>query len=79
MIVLAPDTVLGEDFAMNRQERRTLTIEEVAEALGVGRTTAYMAARRGELPVLRIGKRLLVSKDALDAYLAAPKTAEVAP
>jgi excisionase family DNA binding protein len=41
--------------------RATCTIEEVAELLEVGRGTAYQAARVGQLPVMRLGRRLLVS------------------
>jgi excisionase family DNA binding protein len=52
-------------------ERLTYTIEETAGLLGVGRGTCYEAARRNELPVpvIRIGRRLLVSKAGLDAVL----------
>lgn len=41
-------------------ERPTLTIEETAVCLGIGRTAAYEAARRGDIPTLRLGRRLLV-------------------
>jgi excisionase family DNA binding protein len=47
----------------------TLTVEEAARALGIGRSLAYELARRGELPTLRLGRRLLVSKAALDRML----------
>ena len=50
-------------------ERLTYTIEESAELLGLGRGTAYRAARAGELPVVRIGRRLLVPRHALLALL----------
>ena len=50
--------------------RETLTIEEAAQRLGIGRRLAYDAARRGELPVIRIGRRILVPVMALDAMLA---------
>jgi excisionase family DNA binding protein len=40
--------------------RDTLTVDEAAVILGVGRSSAYAAAGSGELPVIRIGKRLLV-------------------
>jgi excisionase family DNA binding protein len=49
--------------------KRTLTIEEAAELLGIGRNTTYEAARKGEIPVIRIGRRLLVPKAALDRML----------
>jgi excisionase family DNA binding protein len=41
-------------------ERRTVTVQEVASILGVGRNKAYEAARSGEIPTIRIGRRLLV-------------------
>jgi excisionase family DNA binding protein len=41
-------------------DRATLTIEETAVLLGIGRSSAYEAVRCEELPVLRIGRRLFV-------------------
>lgn len=38
----------------------TLTVEQTAALLGIGRTAAYDAVRRGEIPSLRIGRRVLV-------------------
>ncbi len=46
-----------------------LTIAEAARRLRIGRNGAYEAARRGELPVVRIGRRLLVPRAALDHLL----------
>ena len=47
------------------------TIEEVAALLQIGRNQAYQAARRGEIPVLRIGpRRMVVPKAALERLLA---------
>jgi excisionase family DNA binding protein len=40
--------------------RHTCSIDEAANLLGIGRSTAYAAARDGSLPVLRISGRLLV-------------------
>jgi excisionase family DNA binding protein len=52
--------------------RVTLTIEEAAKLLGIGRGLAYQAAARGELPgVLRIGHRLIVARAPLEAWLGA--------
>ena len=60
-------------------ESLVYTIEEAAELLKVGRSGAYEAARRGDIPVLRIGRRWLVPRVALDKMLAdAGKDAEVA-
>ena len=43
----------------------TLTIEQAARLLGLGRSAAYEAARCGQLPVVRFGRRLLVPRAAL--------------
>jgi excisionase family DNA binding protein len=50
-------------------ERLTYKIEEAGRLLGIGRNQAYEAARRGDFPVIKIGKRLLVPKQALDRML----------
>ncbi len=40
--------------------RTTISVSEAAKLLGIGRTAAYEAARRGELPTRRLGRRLVV-------------------
>ena len=55
---------------MERQtECRTLTIPEVAKTLGISRNKAYEAARHGEIPTIKIGKRILVPILALERML----------
>lgn len=53
------------------RKRETITIEEAAERLGISRTLAYRLAQHDELPVpvLRLGRRLLVSAAAIDRLL----------
>jgi excisionase family DNA binding protein len=55
-------------------QRKTLSVEEAAEALGIGRTLAYEAVRRGDIPTIRIGRRLLVPRGALDQLLSPTET-----
>lgn len=50
----------------------TLSIEEAAQVLGVSRGLAYEAARRGELPTIRLGRRLLVPTARLREMLGEP-------
>lgn len=50
-------------------ERLTFTIDEVARALGIGRNSAFAAAHRGEIPFIKIGRRLLVPKVAFEKML----------
>jgi len=47
----------------------TMSVEEAARTLGISRGSAYTHARDGSLPTIRLGKRLLVPKAALDKLL----------
>ncbi|MGY3489627.1 excisionase family DNA binding protein [Bradyrhizobium sp. USDA 4011] len=47
----------------------TMTIDEAAKRLRIGRNQAYEAVHRGDLPVIKIGKRLLIPTAALDRML----------
>jgi excisionase family DNA binding protein len=49
---------------------KTQSIDEAAKELGIGRNQAYSAARRGEIPTIKIGKRILVLKGPLSRLLA---------
>ncbi len=51
------------------QRRSTLTVEEAAEMLGLSRAFAYEAVTRGEIPSIRIGRRILIPKVALERLL----------
>ena len=46
-----------------------LTVEEAAAVLRIGRTSAYDAARRGDLPTVRVGRQLRVPRLALERML----------
>ncbi len=41
-------------------ERPVLTVPEAGALLGLGRSGSYEAAARGDLPVLRVGRKMLV-------------------
>lgn len=51
------------------EKRATISVEEAAELLGVGRTAAYEAAHRGQLPTRRLGRRLFVPVPAFFEWL----------
>lgn len=38
----------------------TITVEQAGEVPGISRRSAYRAATTGELPTIRLGRRLLV-------------------
>jgi len=52
------------------ETKLTLTVEEAATLLGISRGLAYEKCRTGEIPTIRIGRRLLVSRVALQRMLA---------
>jgi excisionase family DNA binding protein len=43
-------------------ERVVYTVPEAGRLLGLSRNGSYEAAKRGEIPTIRIGRRLLVPK-----------------
>jgi excisionase family DNA binding protein len=55
--------------AAARHPELTISVEEAGRRLGIGRGSAYQAAARGDLPVIRIGKLLRVPVRALEAKL----------
>jgi excisionase family DNA binding protein len=48
---------------------KTISVPEAGEYFGLKRNAAYEAARRGELPIIKIGKRLRVPVVALERML----------
>ena len=54
-------------------QKRTYSVEEAAKFLGIGRSAAYQAVRTGEIPAIRIGRRLLIPILALEQMLLVEK------
>lgn len=65
----APVDLLGNPEFAAIARRVTITVEEAASLLGIGRSAAYDAARRGQLPTRRLGRRLFVPVPAFLAWL----------
>ncbi len=55
--------------ALDTPQTLTLTVPEAAKVLGISRALAYEAARTGDLPTVRFGRRLVVPRAALDRVL----------
>lgn len=53
-------------------EKMAMTVAEAAHLLGISRGLAYEMARRGKLPAIRFGKRILVPRVALERLLEQP-------
>ena len=48
-----------------------LTIEEAAETTGIGRNTMRKLIDWGKLPVLKVGRKTIIRKDALERFMEA--------
>lgn len=55
--------------AESQSAKRTMTISEAARELGISRNSGYEAARRGEIPTVRVGRLLLVPRVAFERML----------
>ena len=51
---------------MNGSQRLVMSVPEAAEALGISRAHAYEMVARGDLPSVRLGRRVLVPRRALE-------------
>ena len=49
-----------------KEDKLTLSVEEAAKLLGIGRNLCYDRVKTGEIPVIKIGRRLLVPRLALE-------------
>ena len=55
---------------MTVHEKATMRVEDAARFLGIGRQLAYDLAKKNELPgALRLGRRIVVSRAALERFL----------
>ena len=59
------------------KNRPTLSVDEVADLLGLDRKTVYASVSSGEIPSLRVGRRILVPTRWL-ADLIAPDAGDAA-
>lgn len=50
-------------------ERLTYNVIEAARLLGLSKNSVYQACLKGEIPHLKIGKRILIPKAKLDELL----------
>jgi len=49
--------------------KRVLSVEEARLQLGISRGLMYEAVRRGEIPSIRIGRRIIIPAAAFEQFL----------
>jgi hypothetical protein len=54
--------------------RGTVSVPEAGQVLGLGRDASFRSAKRGEIPTLRLGRKLRVPVPALLTLLGVPQT-----
>jgi excisionase family DNA binding protein len=54
---------------ISESEKLTFSVAEAAAMLGLSRNAAYQGCQNGQIPCIKIGKRLLVPKAALAKLL----------
>jgi excisionase family DNA binding protein len=61
---------------MSARVAKTVTVQELAELLGISRNHAFRCVARGEIPSVRMGRRLLIPasflEELFDANAASP-------
>jgi excisionase family DNA binding protein len=62
---------MGEHNAQTRNaaERRTYLVEDIAEILGIGKSSAYELVKQGHFKSVRIGTAIRISKKSFDEWL----------
>lgn len=60
---------LGADLPRSVPPSLTVSVPEAGQMLGLKRNAAYAAARRGDIPALRFGRRIRVSRAAVMAMV----------
>lgn len=56
---------------MKKENCLTFSIQEAGAVLGLGRDASYAAVANGDIPVIRLGKRLRVPKAAIERMIEA--------
>lgn len=49
--------------------KRAYTVEEIAEVLGIGKSSAYALVKQGHFKTVKIGSAIRVSKNSFDLWL----------
>ena len=51
-------------------DKGTMTVKEMQDFLAIGRVTAYRLANSAGFPTIRIGRKILISREGLKRWMA---------
>ena len=57
-------------------ERMALSVPEVQKALGIGRNSVYNLVNRADFPKIRMGRKIIIPRDAFLRWLDQQTTSE---
>lgn len=60
---------LAENIFIAEDSKKTYTIDEISEVLGISKKSAYALVKSGEFHFVRIGRSIRVSKKVFDKWL----------
>lgn len=60
------------------EQKLTLTVREAAALSGIGRDELYRRADAGELPVIRVGRKILIHRHGFERWLEAAASVNMA-
>ncbi|MBU9711111.1 helix-turn-helix domain-containing protein [Evansella tamaricis] len=55
-------------------QRKTMTVQEIADYLGVSRDTIYKMVQKKEIPHIRIRTRILFYQETIDSWMIKQQT-----
>jgi len=58
------------------EEKLVLNVSELAQILGLSRNSVFKGVMTGEIPHIRVGKRILIPRRALEAWMETPSKPE---
>lgn len=63
------ETAMCSKQHRNVPEQRTYKVDDIADILGIGRSSAYNLVKEGHFKTVRIGTSIRVSKKSFDEWL----------
>ena len=66
-----PSSTRKAKSTANSDTCQTISARDLAALLGLDRKTVYEGARRGEIPSIRVGRRILFPRAAIETWLSA--------
>ena len=58
-----------ENYGIGTEEKKTYTVGEIAEMLGISDKVAYTLVKSGQFKYVRVGRAIRVSKSSFDSWL----------